>query len=691
MERRTIRGWVWGLQLCLLLSVPPALRAADPGKLFEDWRQRAEAIEAQLKGQDWQNAWTQSGALIDSMRENLGPNPQSVELLASAVSRRALAAAGAGREDEAVWLWHVAQNLHPAYRTADFSAYGAAGETLRRRRLRVAGQLPSPGVQSLAEAGPDGRQDGVRPPRKISGDDPRVPAAVHQSGGELLRIEVLIDAEGRVSHPVVLSGIRHPAYVYAALENLRSWRFQPAESAGESASPVPVLYEIDLASRPPFEKVDEKLAAAEAPLRRGDWAAAESAARARMERLLAEADVADRGAFIRALTQLAVAEAGRGRPEDALWHWQEAQSLADLSRENLAVYGEPGRFLLRHPLRDRDQPPGQMAVYRLEGSVQAPRLPAGAALRLPSWLRVQAVVDAEGRIQAPVLEGGSDFKTVHEVFQAARSLRLEPARQQGEAVAVFWDLPTAAPEDVALPAVAGTKLPGGIAAVREALIGRRWEDARLKANGLFNTVMEQNTVSRRQAAMAETFRALAAAGAGERAVAACRWRLAQDLWPALYDLDLSEFGEAGAFLERQRAERGAAPAVDYKPAARPIASASRVRSTRPAQLARFSGQAQLSAVVDAEGFVQEARIRNLLPYALDIPARDGVCGMRFAAQSAQSGTAVLSVHSIGVIFQPASYSGTPTVALGNWGYAPNPHPGKNSDGSPVGSTPYNNW
>jgi hypothetical protein len=678
MNTGSIAGWRAAFAGLMLLAGPAWAEGPD-AKILEEWRRDAQAVEDRLHAKQWQDAWNRSGDLVDSMVEHLGEGQLARELLASAASRRALAAAGLGREEEAVWLWQTAQTLHPPYRQANLQAYGPPGELLTRHRSRLAWQIPTPEVQLLPE---DGGGD-LRPPRKLSGEEPRVPKAVQAGGGELLRIELVVDAEGGVSRPVLLGPARHPAYAYRALESLRTWRFQPAES-GQGR--VPVLFRVYLASRPPFEGVaDGQLAKAEDLLRRGEWTAAAAESRRQVESLLAASDVADRGPFVRALTQLAVAEASLGRREEALWHWREAQSLADLSQEDLSVYGEAGRFLLSRPLRRRDEPPRQMAVSHLVGgAVQAPRLPAGSPpLRLPSWLRAQVVVDAEGRLHEPVLEGAGDFKTVHEIFAAVRTLRLEPARQpQGEPLTVFWDLPAAAPAGLPLARLA--ELPKSGDEIREALRGREWSKARQKADQLLAASLAQEEVSRRQAALALTYRALAAAGEGNRAAAGCRWRLAQDLWPALYDLDLSEFGEAGTSLRQWESAAGLSEAGSPRPRGGEEPSVASLY-TPWVRAAKFPGRARIKAVTDAAGHVRESRIENLVPAVLDIAARDGLCSASFQP-GAGGGPAALSLQ-LRVVFNPASSGGAPRVdGVGTWGHTFR-HPGKDSDGAPVPRLP----
>lgn len=54
------------------------------------------------------------------------------------------------------------------------------------------------------------------------------------------RLQAVIDTQGRVVEPVALAG-RSEAFRWAALEAVRTWRFEPATSSGR---PVDVYYVI---------------------------------------------------------------------------------------------------------------------------------------------------------------------------------------------------------------------------------------------------------------------------------------------------------------------------------------------------------------------------------------------------------------------------------------------------------------
>ncbi|HEX2222812.1 MAG TPA: hypothetical protein VHN15_01255, partial [Thermoanaerobaculia bacterium] len=243
-------------------------------------------------------------------------------------------------------------------------------------------------------------------------------------------------------------------------------------------------------------------------------------------------------------------------------------------------------------------------------------------------------------------------------------------------------LPTAAPAGIPLARL--TELPRSGEEIREALRGRQWDQARHKAEQLLAASLAREEVSRRQAALALTYRALVSAGVGNRAAAGCRWRLAQDLWPALYDVDLADFGEAGNVLRQWGSEPEAVPAG--APGLLGVGGPSVAALATPwVRAAKFPGRARIQAVTDADGHVRASRVENLVPGILDIAVRDSLCGASFSPSSG-GGPAALSLH-LRVVFNPASSSAPPGMdTVGEWGHTFR-HPGKDSEGAPRAKVP----
>ena len=82
-----------------------------------------------LKSGDYAKALKIDERLIDDMVERLGPGDAESKWFAVAVLHKAVALAGLGRNDDAVWYWHVALNIYPAIAESDMSMFGAPAGT----------------------------------------------------------------------------------------------------------------------------------------------------------------------------------------------------------------------------------------------------------------------------------------------------------------------------------------------------------------------------------------------------------------------------------------------------------------------------------------------------------------------------------------------------------------------------------
>jgi hypothetical protein len=203
-----------------------------------------------------------------------------------------------------------------------------------------------------------------------------------------------------------------------------------------------------------------ELAAIDAQLHRGEWEPARAAALARIEAELANPAAPG---LARSVARLALAEAGLGRQEDALWHWGAAQNLdhAALSPAELAAFGAAGELLARHPLRRLDETPAGLTVYRQDDlKVQPARRIAGEIPQLPKppkgaeggVLRIQGIVDLEGRFREPTVVGEGSPASIYRVLEALREWRYAPARRDLRQVASFRSVLVGAPGEGPVPA-----------------------------------------------------------------------------------------------------------------------------------------------------------------------------------------------------------------------------------------------
>jgi hypothetical protein len=301
-------------------------------------------------------------------------------------------------------------------------------------------------------------------------------------------------------------------------------------------------------------------AAIDAQLSRGEWAPALSASRDLIgpaRRSLLAAPLAG------VLARIAVAEAGLGLKEDAIWHWHEAQNLerSVLTKAELMAYGPPGELLARNPLRREDQSPPGIAALNLKDRHPGLHIPPRTVgdplaiprevetLPVPSGLKVQYVQDKEGRILQPVVLSGGIPGTVYDVLEELRRWRFIPASFGGKPVALLDTETLHAPNLRALRDMAA--LSGKAADLEKELRQEKWASAGKRARRIWTHKLGTGA---RRAEMATilALRALAQAGAGQEDEAICRWQAAQHLDPGFYDADLSAYGPAGALLDRHR-------------------------------------------------------------------------------------------------------------------------------------------
>jgi len=214
--------------LCSVSFLTPA-RAAGGTKA---WNEQLQKILADLRGAQWQTALTGSQELLDEFGRRLAPGKKADRSVALVVMCRALAEAGQGREAEAVWDWHVAQQIDPSIEGWSFAEFGAPGSVLDRHRLS---RDPRPAVVDPLES------TGIEPVQKIG--EPRFPAwpeAAYRSGwGGLIQVEAVIGVDGSLSHPRLIQAPPVATMTLAAFDALRGNRFVPARREGE---PVASIY-----------------------------------------------------------------------------------------------------------------------------------------------------------------------------------------------------------------------------------------------------------------------------------------------------------------------------------------------------------------------------------------------------------------------------------------------------------------
>jgi Gram-negative bacterial TonB protein C-terminal len=153
--------------------------------------------------------------LVREIVEASRPSDQADALLAVALTQLAVAEAGTGHTEDAVWIWHMAQNIvRDVAARVDLGAYGEPGELLRRNALppppeRCAQATSSPTLPSISKR-----------------REPDYPAGARRFAvGGILIVQIEIDASGRPIRPQLMRKQAGPL-AYATLAALHEWRFE---------------------------------------------------------------------------------------------------------------------------------------------------------------------------------------------------------------------------------------------------------------------------------------------------------------------------------------------------------------------------------------------------------------------------------------------------------------------------------
>jgi len=223
------------LVVVLIATIATAVYAqSNP---IERWNLRLTESAQLLEGGGHAAALKKVERVIREMGGQLGKGDEAARALGIAVSYKAVALAGLGREEDALWYWHTALALYPPVAERDLAAFGEAGAFLAAHR-----------EPRQAENGenvpPDPKIEAPRPIRRV---DPQFPGGARAFAGGNVVLETVITKDGKVTAPRIVQPLPAPTISYAFLEALRKWKFEPGKVNGE---PVEMMFTLTASYNP---------------------------------------------------------------------------------------------------------------------------------------------------------------------------------------------------------------------------------------------------------------------------------------------------------------------------------------------------------------------------------------------------------------------------------------------------------
>jgi TonB family protein len=218
------------LTLSTLLFVAAVASADDP--VSQAWQKMTRESVELLKRGDYNGSLKISQRVIRAMVDRLGAGTAETQSFGIALTHKALALAGLGRKEEALWEWHVALNLYPGLAKTDLSPFGEPGRFLSsnaelRKRDNIRRIVPG---ESPAD---------VTAPVIRKRVEPQYPGGAYSFGvSGVTVVELLIERNGKVSSPLVMKSLPAPTITYSILNALRQWKFEPGRINGQPADVI---------------------------------------------------------------------------------------------------------------------------------------------------------------------------------------------------------------------------------------------------------------------------------------------------------------------------------------------------------------------------------------------------------------------------------------------------------------------
>src|SRR5260221_11588271 len=132
-----------GILLVVLMHVGPIARADTDAVVIEQWSHRMAQTATLFEAKNYQPALRLANKSVSEMVEMLGAGDAAFKWFAITLTHKALAHAGLGEREEALWYWHSVLSLYPRIREADLSSFGEPGAFLKAN-LSPAGPAPMP-------------------------------------------------------------------------------------------------------------------------------------------------------------------------------------------------------------------------------------------------------------------------------------------------------------------------------------------------------------------------------------------------------------------------------------------------------------------------------------------------------------------------------------------------------------------
>lgn len=230
--------------VCLLIALP--VDGQWPGETAPSvWWEEAGALEKDLQDGKWRKVARQAPRLGREMTARSWFHPDLRRLFAEVSLFEAIALANLNQDDEAVWMWHAAQNLHRPVADRDLKPYDRAAKLLYEHPLRARGEIPFRWRE--IPQGPIQGTSLVRPKRVKEVDKPIIlqsPAAkTERKITRPVRVELIYDKTGQPHQPVLtFPPDVHPAVAWAVLRTLPERPVLPARLDDE---PIPFLISVE--------------------------------------------------------------------------------------------------------------------------------------------------------------------------------------------------------------------------------------------------------------------------------------------------------------------------------------------------------------------------------------------------------------------------------------------------------------